>query len=45
MNSTQLKITMRLGQGLLLAVLAWVFECYQQPAFLQVLANQLWGCL
>ena len=31
--------------GLVLAALMAVFFLYLQPAFQQVLANQIWGCL
>ena len=45
MNSLKPSLTRLLVQGLLLAALTSVFLLYLQPAFQQVLANQLWGCL
>jgi len=42
-------LSLTLSKLLLLAVagaLAWaVFTMYTRPAFLQLVANQLWGCL
>jgi hypothetical protein len=45
MNSFKFRLSKWLGQGLALAALSGVFLLYLQPAFQQVLANQLWGCL
>jgi hypothetical protein len=45
MNSLKFKLSKWLGQGMVLAALSGVFLLYLQPAFQQVLANQLWGCL
>lgn len=45
MNLPTRILTKLLVPGLALAVLSAVFLMYLQPAFMQVLANQLWGCL
>jgi len=45
MNTIKHTLTKLLGPGLVSVVLLAVFFLYLQPAFLQVLANQIWGCL
>ena len=45
MNTLKHTLSKLLVPGLTAAVLTAVFFLYLQPAFQQVLANQLWGCL
>ena len=45
MNTLKHTLTKLLGPGVVSVVLLAVFFLYLQPAFQQVLANQLWGCL
>ena len=45
MNTLKHTLTQLLVPAVVSAVLIAVFFLYCQPAFQQVLANQLWGCL
>jgi len=45
MNTLKHTLFKLLLPGVISAALMAVFFLYLQPAFLQVLANQLWGCL